>query len=395
MMRKVYRGWSWAEVKRDHGNTQLAYFRPQVDKVMDSTAQIPADFDPDGVGAKGALFGLPFNPEQAQLVIIPVPWEVTVSYAAGTARGPQAILNASSQVDLFMGDIPDAWKYGVTMLPIPDDLAALSDALRSNAEDYIGQLEEGTLNEQSPEAQRTLSTIDEGCARMVAWVKNTAAEWRAKGKQVALVGGDHSTPLGLITDLATSHDGFGILQIDAHADLRPAYEGFTSSHASIMFNALRIEQVEKLVQVGIRDYCEQEAKLAADDSRISTHYYNEIARRRFRGESWHAVCESIVAECPQKVYISFDIDGLDPKLCPNTGTPVPGGFEFEEVNYLLTRLVASGRTIIGFDLNEVSPGSEPDALEVNDWDGNVGARMLYRLCALMAASQGELTLADR
>lgn len=362
---------------------------------METTPIIPDDFDPDGVGAKGSLFGLPFTPENARLVLIPVPWEVTVSYTAGTARGPQAILNASTQVDLFVSDVSDAWKYGVAMLPIPQEIAALSDALRVESGAYIRALEDGEMTESSPEAERILSNIDEGCARMVAWVKNTSADWRERGKEIALVGGDHSTPLGLITDLATEHDAFGILQIDAHADLRQAYEGFTFSHASIMHNALKLQQVAKLVQVGIRDYCEQEAQLADTDERVKTHYYTALANRRFQGETWHTICESIVADCPQKVYISFDIDGLDPKLCPNTGTPVPGGFEFEEVNYLLTRLVASGRTIVGFDLNEVSPGSEPDALETNDWDGNVGARMLYRMCTLMAVSQGALSFRDR
>ncbi len=368
------------------------YFRAEVANRMETTPIIPEDFNPDGVGAKGALFGLPFTPESARLVLIPVPWEVTVSYAAGTARGPQAILNASSQVDLYVNDVPDAWKYGVAMLPIPEDIAALSTALREESDAYIRALEDGRIDESSPEAEKLLAKVDAGCAKMVAWVKNTAAYWRERGKQIALVGGDHSTPLGLITDLASEHDAFGILQMDAHADLRPAYEGFTFSHASIMYNALKLDQVEKLVQVGIRDYCEQEAQLASDEPRVKTHYFTDLANRRFKGESWHTICEGIVADCPQKVYISFDIDGLDPKLCPHTGTPVPGGFEFEEINYLLTRLVASGRTIIGFDLNEVSPGSEPDALETNDWDGNVGARMLYRMCTLMAVSQGALEM---
>ncbi len=359
---------------------------------MDKQAVINA-FDPNGVGAAGSLFGLPFSPDQAELVLIPVPWEVTVSYAAGTAQGPNAILKASSQIDLYERDIPEAWKFGLAMLPIPEDLRALSNALREKAEQYIQSLEAEQLTEDDDEAKRITAEITQGCLQMIEWVEQTAAEWRAKGKSVALVGGDHSTPLGLMRDVAKHHPEFGILQIDAHADLRVAYEGFKYSHASIIYNALQIDEVKKVVQVGIRDFCESEAEMVeSSNQRIETHYFRDIAAKRFRGTSWSAICNEIIAALPQQVYVTVDIDGLDPKLCPNTGTPVPGGFEFEEVNFLLTELAASGREIIGFDLNEVSPGSEDDALETNDWDGNVGARLLYRMCNLMAVSKGHLQL---
>ncbi len=347
------------------------------------------NFDPDGVAAAGSLFGLPFTPENASLVLIPVPWEVTVSYAAGTSRGPEAILKASTQVDLFQKDIPGAWKYGIAMLELPRSIRKLSEVLRVEAGTYIEELELGMMQEDSPEAREILARIDEGCSSMVKWVKGTAATLLDAGKQVALVGGDHSTPLGFIQALAEREPkGFGILQLDAHADLRDAYEGFTFSHASITYNALKHPEVSKVVQVGIRDFCESEAQMIKDSNgRIQTYFYPDLAARKFKGESWDKTCDEIITALPQKVYISFDIDALDPKLCPNTGTPVPGGFEFEEVNYLLTKLAASGREIIGFDLNEVSPGSAPDALDHNDWDGNVGARLLYRLCNLMGVSK--------
>jgi agmatinase len=350
------------------------------------------DFDPDGVGAAGSLFGLPFEPENAQLVIIPVPWEVTVSYSAGTANGPATILKASAQVDLYQGDIHEAWRYGIAMLPIPGAIAESSKALRDKAAHYIAELETGRITETSPEAKALLATIDAGCEAMVQWVRTTAQHWRSKGKTVALVGGDHSTPLGLLSALDEEGVPFGILQIDAHSDLRRAYEGFTYSHASIMYNALKLKSIERLVQVGIRDYCSAEAALAHADDRVTTFYYPKLAARRFEGVTWNALVTEMVEACPAKVYVSFDIDALDPKLCPNTGTPVPGGFEFEEVNYLLKALVASGREIIGFDLNEVSPGSAPEALDTNDWDGNVGARLLYRLCNLTGVSKGGLRL---
>jgi agmatinase len=93
------------------------------------------------------------------------------------------------------------------------------------------------------------------------------------------------------------------------------------------------------------------------------------------------VCKKVIDALPENVHISFDIDGLDPKLCPHTGTPVPGGFEFHEITYLLSELAKSKKKIISFDLNEVGPGK-------NDWDGNVGARMLFHLCGVLAKSNG-------
>ena len=108
-----------------------------------------------------------------------------------------------------------------------------------------------------------------------------------------------------------------------------------------------------------------------------------LSDEKFAKKSWKKVCGKIIAQLPKKVYISFDIDGLDPKLCPGTGTPVPGGLEYEEATYLLRSIVRAGITIIGCDLNEVAPG---DA----EWNAIVGARLLYQLCNWMAVSQGKL-----
>jgi agmatinase len=185
--------------------------------------------------------------------------------------------------------------------------------------------------------------------------------------------------------LASNHDSFGILQIDAHADLREAYEGFDYSHASVMYNALELAQVDKLVQVGVRDFCEEELfRIQKSHGRIKTFFDQDIKTAAFEGKTWQTQCIEIIKTLPEKVYISFDIDGLDPKLCPSTGTPVPGGLDFAQAMYLIKEVVKSGRTIIGCDLNEVAPG-------VNEWDANVGARVLYRMALLMAVSQGKLS----
>ena len=132
--------------------------------------------------------------------------------------------------------------------------------------------------------------------------------------------------------LAEKFGKFAVLQLDAHADLRIAYEGFEFSHASIMYNALKIKEIEKLVQVGIRDYCQEELEIiTGSKGRVVTFFDRDMKHTMYRGDSWDRICNRIVRELPKKIYLSFDIDALDPKLCPNTGTPVAGGMEAEQV----------------------------------------------------------------
>ncbi len=342
-------------------------------------------FDPNSVGQKTEnIFGLPFTADEAAIAVIPVPWEVTVSYREGTASGPEAILAASYQVDLYDPDYVDAWRIGLAMEEIPTELRNLNDEMRPTAEEYIGMLEEGHTPEDHPLMKQMLEKINASCEKMNEWVQERAAAQLDRGAIAAVLGGDHSTPLGLIRELAKRHDSFGILHIDAHADLRDAYEGFTYSHASIMFNAIKEPTLTKLVQVGIRDYCEMESDLvASSDGRIVSFYDRDIKTKMFEGMSWMHICQEIVSQLPDEVYVSFDIDGLDPKLCPNTGTPVPGGLEYEQALYLVRMVAESGRVIIGFDVNEVAPGDE------DEWDANVGARLLYRLANLTAKSNDQ------
>ncbi|RMH74065.1 MAG: agmatinase [Gemmatimonadetes bacterium] len=344
-----------------------------------SKSQKLAQFDPNGLGAtNGNLFGFPFTPEEAEVVILPVPWEVTVSYHSGTAQGPAAILAASPQLDLIDPDKARPWEIGVAMLEISEIWQKRNQILRKRAETYIHFLETtqaGHLrkSEQLKDVWAMRDEVNTACNELHQWVQDEATKWLKRGKTVGILGGDHSTPLGLMHALAERYPRFSILQIDAHADLRDSYEGFKFSHASIMYNALKIPQIQRLVQVGIRDICPEEVnRIETSNGRICTFYDWDLKRKQFTGQTWHDQCERIISPLSEAVYISLDIDGLDPKLCPHTGTPVPGGLQFEELVYLLTRLVESGRNIIGFDLCEVAPGD-------GDWDANVGARVLYRL----------------
>lgn len=356
----------------------------------DSKKQKIADFDPNGVGnTDGNLFGLPFDYSESEVAILPVPWEVTVSYGGGTALAPEAILAASPQLDLYDPTLPNAWQHGIYMLPVNKDWVQKNTRYRQMAKNCIEQLEKGGVAETGPALKRTQGTINKACAKMVGWVKDETTKLLDDGKVVGLLGGDHSTPLGFLQALAGYYGQFGILQIDAHADLRQAYEGFTYSHASVMYNALQIEAVSKLVSVGVRDVCEAEVMLAEQSGgRVKAYYDWKIkeAVHISRCFSWAKYCRKIVKQLPKNVYVSFDIDGLDPKLCPKTGTPVAGGLTLYEAFYLLDEVVRSGRCIVGFDLVEVVP--TPDS----EWSANVAARLLYKMsnCAVKSRQSNKL-----
>lgn len=345
---------------------------------MNKTSKLRS-FDPNSPGAANAqIYGLPFTCEEADIVLVPVPWEVTTSYGEGTSRGPQAIFDASAQVDLFHPEFPGLWERGIAMDELPKALIQQSAALKKEAKRVIDVLVQGGSAADRTRAANALKRINQECAVMNEWVEARCGHWLDQGRLVGLVGGDHSTPLGYFRAQAGRHASFGILHIDAHMDLRQAYEGFTFSHASIMHNALEVEAISTIVQVGIRDFCaEENDAVVRSRDRVRVVRSADIRRQQFSGVNWREQCDAIVNALPEKVHISFDIDGLDPTLCPNTGTPVPGGLAFEEATWLLSHVAAS-RTIIGFDLVEVSPGRH------DEWDANVGARLLWHLCGVLA-----------
>ena len=341
-----------------------------------------SNFDPNSAGnPNNNIFGLPFTEEESRLVILPVPWEVTVSYNAGTARSSEHIFKASLQVDLLETEWNDGWKQGFYMRSPDKKVLLKSDYLRKEAELLIAYLSKGEDIGKNSFMCKSLKDINEGSVYLNNWVYQQTSDLLKKGKLVALLGGDHSTPLGYIKAIAEKYPDFGILHIDAHFDLRKGYEGFNYSHASIMYNVLNeIPAISKLVSIGIRDYCLEEWEFAkANSSRIVPYYWTELKEKLLEGITWKEIVDGIVEKLPQHIYLSFDIDGLDPKLCPNTGTPVPGGLETAHVYYLLKKMLASGRKFIGFDLSEVGVGE-------SDWDADVGARTLWKLCNMLVAS---------
>jgi agmatinase len=339
-------------------------------------------FDANGPSnPKNNIFGLPFKEDESRLIILPIPWEVTVSYGEGTARAPEHVFHASMQVDLFDEETRDAWRQGIYMRQPDKKVLLKSDYLRKEAELYINYTSKGELVEKNSFMCKSLKEINEGSTWLNQWVYEQARSLLNAGKLVALLGGDHSTPLGYFKAIAERHGDFAILQIDAHCDLRKSYENFEYSHASVMYNALReTPQLKKLVQVGVRDYCLEESDYIRDSNgRVITWFDKDIKDRIYEGQSWKRIVEEIVSHLPDQVYVSFDIDGLDPKLCPSTGTPVPGGLETEQVFYLIRQIIRSGRKFIGFDLVEVG-------FAETEWDSNVGARILWKLCNLLIAN---------
>jgi agmatinase len=330
---------------------------------------------------KNTIFGLPFTEAEARLIILPIPWEVTVSAGSGTSRAGEHIFNASMQVDVFDEESGNAWNQGIFMRHPDRKVLMKSDYLRKEAELYINYISKGEEIEKNSFMCKSLKEINEGSAIMNKWVYEQTNSLLKDDKLVVLLGGDHSVSLGYLKAIAEKYGDFGILQIDAHCDLRNTYENFVHSHASIMFNALQdIPQITKLVQLGVRDYSEEEFNyIHNNNQRVTVFFDKEIKEKLYDGKTWRSVVEDIVQQLPASVYLSFDIDGLDPKLCPNTGAPVNGGFEVEQIIYLIKKIIESGRKFIGFDLVEIAIGD-------SNYDANVGARILWKLCNMLVAA---------
>jgi agmatinase len=343
------------------------------------------DFDPDAAALEeSGIFGLPFGPEQAEVHVIPVPFDATTSYRKGAARGPEAVLRASRQVDLTDLMFGEFWKRGIAMLPADPRIEALNRRATHGAERVIAA---GGRVAGKRRLEQDLARVNAIGAELNSIVREAAAATLAQGKLPVVLGGDHATPFGAIQAASERHPALGVLHFDAHADLRDAYEGFDWSHASILHNvATRLSGVSKVVQVGIRDLGERElALIRGSGGRIRTLFDTDWSRARLEGANLRDLVRSTLAQLPQEVYVSFDVDGLDPALCPNTGTPVPGGLGWHEAMLWLEELARSGRRVVGLDLNEVSPGATDP--EQDAWDAIVGARLLYRLIGAALATR--------
>jgi len=337
-------------------------------------------FDPDGAALEGSgVFGLPDEPERARVHILPVPFDATTSYRKGACNGPEAILAASRQVELYDPLFGRPWRQGLHWIEADAHVYSWNEDASEAADPIIAA--GGAIGGEA-RLEKRLARVNALGAQLNEFVESEVARLLATDRFPVVVGGDHSVPFGAIAACAGKHGPIGVLHFDAHADLREAYEGFTWSHASIMFNVVsRIPAVTKLVQVGIRDFGEREHELIrGSKGRIHTLFDSDWQRTKQEGGNLRELARKTLAELPQKLYLSFDVDGLEPALCPNTGTPVPGGLTWPEALLWLEELARCGKQVVGLDLNEVNPGNPDGVPEGTDsWDAIVGARLLYRM----------------
>lgn len=347
--------------------------------------------NPNGASsAESGLFGLPHRMDSAAVVLLPVPWDLTTSYGRGASQGPAAILQASAQLDLYYPLLPDLWRYAPFMLPINHYWLKKNQQLNAQAQQVIAYQERNDSTDMDAALQQNLRMLNQVHQHLTQWVQQQTDRLLRQQKIVGLIGGEHSVSLGLLQSLSRCYQQFGILHIDAHLDMRAAYMGFTQSHASVMYHALELPQLTRLVSVAVRDFCADEMSLVQSmPERIRLFSDRDIHQRLYQGACWDQICTDILHALPEYVYISFDIDGLSPEYCPHTGTPVPGGISYHQAVYLIQKLAVSGKQVIGFDLVEVAPGNPQNREHHHghhDYDANVGARILWELtgCAYLS-----------
>lgn len=284
---------------------------------------------------------------ESLIYLLGVPWEGSVSFRRGTAAAPALIQSVSSQIDYYDPDclaLQKAPLYWEILSMPSEDLPALYESAVYKP--------------------------------VKAWV----AEVLSLNRPFGLIGGDHSIPLAAHEVLSQRYPGYGVLHIDAHADLRPIYEGNPYSHATILYQLSRLPQISRLVAVGVRDWSPEEVQYARSlYPRLQVYEMRRLARAAFQGRLWTETASEIVSLLPAQVYVSIDVDALEVGYVPHTGTPVPGGFSYENLCFILETIVRSGRQIIAFDICETG-GHELDAI--------VTVHLLYRLCGLVLCQGG-------
>ena len=260
--------------------------------------------------------------------VLPVPLEATVSYVGGTAKGPQAILEASDQLELWDGESVPA-EAGIFTWPAIDCSGA--------SEKVLGRI------------QQAVSDI------------------LGENGLPVLLGGEHTVTYGALAALKKRFGTFGVIQFDAHADLRDSYEGSRWSHACVMHRAVG-DLGLPLVQFGVRAMCLEEVQTRQEYG-ITFHDAAEIART--------GIPDGLLpSDFPQQVYLTFDVDGLDPSIMPATGTPVPGGLGWYEALEIAERTL-SDRKVIGFDVVELAPVKGMHAADFT------AARLVYALMGIV------------
>ena len=326
-------------------------------------------------------FGVETSFEESDLIFIPVPWEVTASYGSGASRGPELVRKASSQLDFFNPAFNGSYNHKIHFEEPDPLIESLNKKGKAWAEDIQKNWQDDkTLSEA---AQILSDKVNQASQTLMDWLYEKCLKVFQKGKTPALIGGEHSVSESLICLIGEQFKGeYGILHIDAHADLRKSYQGFQHSHASVMYNVLNLAfPPKKLVQVGVRDFCEQEYQQIKNDLRIACYFDEDIFSRLFSGEKWADICQEIIKSLPSKIYVSLDVDALSWNYAPGTGTPVPGGLSFNQLLYLFSEIRRQNKQLVAFDVVETADGGIQNAF--SEWNGNVSARLAYHLAGLV------------
>ncbi len=270
--------------------------------------------------------------ESSAIAVVQAPYEATVSYGKGTGEGPAAILEASHYVEFWDQEFGRelCFDVGIASLPAPDFGGATGRAMLDMLEAQVSEL-------------------------------------LARDKFVVTLGGEHTISSAPIAAHYRKYPEMSILQIDAHSDLRQEYEGTPWSHASIMARVIEFFPAERVVQAGIRAQCREEYELIRERG-IQTFFASDIRQGKY-GQSWK---DRVLDALGDDVYITFDVDGLDPSVLLATGTPEPGGLFWDETMQLL-KMIGSRKRIVGFDVVELAP--RPDL----PYSSFVAAKLVYKM----------------
>lgn len=253
--------------------------------------------------------------DTSAIAIVSAPYEHTVSYGGGAAKGPQAIIKASAYVEFYDDETERELCFDVgiaTLKPITFGKRVDEDALKLIA-DHVRSLLDA-------------------------------------GKFVVTLGGEHTISAAPIAVHLERYPMMSVLQFDAHSDLREEYQGSPYSHACVMARVKDMMPANHITQIGIRAQCKEEAESIREHG-INTFYASGIRRGEY-GSSW---IDTAVASLQNDVYVTFDVDAFDPAIMPSTGTPEPEGLWYSEALAVLRAIVASGRRIVGFDVVELAP----------------------------------------
>ena len=265
--------------------------------------------------------------DKSQIAILPVPYDGTSTWIKGADRGPQALLEASFNMEFY--DIEtgtEVYRKGIATLP--------------------PVTEDSTPESMAEEVERRMDTLFDD------------------GKFPVLIGGEHSVSIGAIRSAAKRYPGMSVLQLDAHTDMRDTYEGSPYNHACVMARAKEV--AGNVVQVGIRSTCmaEEGQNIVADNV-----FHAHVLKRR---SDW---VRDVLGRLAPDVYVTIDLDVLDPAYMPSTGTPEPDGLYYREVLDLLT-LINENHNIIGLDVVELCPNS------INKAPDFLAAKLIYQFLSL-------------